>query len=142
MDLWLQIARGTLYLGLCAAVHLGLIILSLPWLTRVAERVQGGRRLHAGLLISLAFILTVFAHTLQVWIWALAFMYHGALSGLDSSVYFALSSYTTLGYGDIVLAHNMRIFGAFASVTGMLTFGVSTAYLVGMIGRVLPRGLH
>lgn len=143
MELWTQIARGTLFLSISAGIHLALIIFSLPWLTKVAEVTKSHFRAHrAGLLICLAFALIVFGHTVQVWVWAGAFLWYGAFDNVGTAVYFALSSYTTLGYGDVILDDNMRIFGAFSSVCGMLTFGISTAFLVGMIGRVLPKGLH
>lgn len=130
-------------MSVCSALHLALIIVSLPWLTRVAQAQKDQFRRHrAGLLIGLAFLVVVLGHTVQVWIWAFAYLWLGALNGLEPAIYFSLSNYTTLGYGDLVLGEEMRVFGAFASVNGMLIFGVSTAYLVGMIGRVLPKGLH
>ena len=61
---------------------------------------------------------------------------------IEEALYFALASFTTLGYGDVLLGEHTRIFGAFSAVTGMLTFGVSTAFLVGLIGRALPKNLH
>ena len=79
---------------------------------------------------------------MQVWIWALALLLLGAFQTIELSVYFALASFTTLGYGDITLGEDIRVFGAFSAVTGMLTFGVSTAFLVGLIGRALPKNLH
>ncbi len=143
MELWIQIARGSLFLSISGALHVAFIILSLPWMTRVAEAMKDqphARR--ASLLISLAFALIVFGHTVQVWVWAGALLWHGAITDVDTAVYFALTSYTTLGYGDILLDRSMRIFGAFASVSGMLTFGISTAFLVSMIERVLPKRLR
>ena len=143
MGLWQQIAYGTFVMSICSALHLALIILSLPWLVKVAQAQQDQFRRHrAGLLIGLAFVVVVLGHTIQVWIWAFAYLWLDALDGLEPAIYFALSNYTTLGYGDLVLNEEMRVFGAFASVNGMLIFGVSTAYLVGMIGRVLPKGLQ
>lgn len=143
MDLWTQIAYGTLIMSICSALHLGLIIVSLPWLTRVAQAQKHNFRRHrAGILIGLGFAVIVFGHTLQVWLWAFAYLWLEALEGLEPAIYFALSNYTTLGYGDLVLGEDLRVFGAFASVNGMLIFGVSTAFLVGLIGRVLPKGLH
>lgn len=143
MDLWQQIAYGTAVMSICSALHLGLIIFTLPWLTRVAQAQQEKFSRHrASLLIGLAFGVVVLGHTVQIWVWAFAYLWHDALDTLEPAIYFALSNYTTLGYGDLVLNEDMRVFGAFASVNGMLIFGVSTAYLVGMIGRVLPKGLH
>ena len=47
-------------------------------------------------------------------------------------------TYTTLGYGDVVLAENARIVATFCATTGLLTFGISTAFLIGVLSRVLP----
>ncbi|MDA8747876.1 ion channel [Litoreibacter sp.] len=90
------------------------------------------------ILTLVGFGLIVFAHTLQVWLWAAWFLKSGALPDIEAALYFALVSYTTLGYGDIILGEDIRIFAAFSAVTGMLTFGLSTAFLVGLIGRLLP----
>ena len=143
MALWTQIAYGTLVMMICSAVHLGLILGSLGWLDRVAKaHRQNYRRHRAGLLLGLAFLIVVVGHTIQIWLWAFSYIWFGALSDVEPAIYFALSNYTTLGYGDLVLDDDLRVFAAFASVNGMLIFGLSTAYLVGLIGRVLPKSLH
>ena len=59
------------------------------------------------------------------------------LQDWNSAVYFSLVSYTSLGYGDVVLGPGARIFGAFSSVTGLLSFGLSTAFLVALMTRLL-----
>lgn len=136
MGLWSQIILGTVYLTLCSGLHLALIVFSLPWLSRAADATTG-RRMRLFMLLGLSFAVIVIGHSVQVWIWAIAFLYHEALSGLEPAVYFALVSYTTLGYGDLLPAQDMRIFGAFPSVAGLLTFGISTAFLVGMAERAV-----
>lgn len=143
MQLWTQIAYGTLIMMLCSALHLGLILGSLDWLDRVAKAHRENYHRHrAGLLLGLGFLIVVLGHTIQVWIWAFSYILLGAHSTLEPAIYFALSNYTTLGYGDLVLNEDLRVFAAFASVNGMLIFGVSTAFLVGLIGRVMPKSLH
>ena len=143
MGLWAQIACGTLVLSLCSAVHILLIVLSLPWLSALARHERGEPRRHrAAILIGAAFAVVVAGHTVQVWIWAFACLALGAFDGVEPALYFSLSSYTTLGYGDLVLPEGRRIFGAFASVNGMLIFGVSTAFLVGLIARQMPQNLR
>ena len=69
-------------------------------------------------------------HTIQVWLWAVAFVWGGALPTLSDAVYFSIVTYTTLGYGDITIGPESRIFGAMSAVTGLLNFGLSTAFLV------------
>ena len=87
-------------------------------------------------------VLTVFgafvlSHTVHVYLWALVVWLVGALSGYEEPIYFALVTYTTLGYGDVTLVPAFRILGAMASVTGILMFGLTTAFLVGVFARAL-----
>ncbi|MEM8852258.1 MAG: potassium channel family protein [Pseudomonadota bacterium] len=80
----------------------------------------------------------LFAHTLHVWALAFALVAIDALPHLSEALYFSLSTYTTVGYGDIVLDPGVRTFGAFGAVTGLLAFGLSTAFLAGLVSRLLP----
>lgn len=94
--------------------------------------------LYWGVLVVAAFATITFAHLLQVAIWAAVIIYFDA--GLDwrEGIYFALVTYTTLGYGDIVLDEGVRTLAAMAAVTGVLNFGLSTAILAGLVNRLLP----
>ena len=85
------------------------------------------------------FLAIVGAHTVQIYIWALAFWLTGALLTFPESIYFSLVTYAALGYGDVVLGEHFRIFGAMESVTGLLMFGITTAFLVGYFSQVAPR---
>ncbi len=143
MGLWTQIALGTGVMSLCAAVHIGLMVVCMKPLVRMDAHFRNHFTIvRAGLLIGTGFALTVFGHTVQVWIWAISFMLMEGFGTIEEALYFALASFTTLGYGDVLLGEDARIFGAFSAVTGMLTFGVSTAFLVGLMGRALPKNMH
>ena len=77
------------------------------------------------------------ARQVQIYVWAFAFWATGALQGYEAPIYFSLVTYTTLGYGDITLTEAFRILGAMASVCGILMFGLTTAFLVGVMARLL-----
>lgn len=142
MGLGAQIAWGTLLLTLCSGLHLVLILATAGWLRRVGRARDHVLRVHrAGAVLGLAVLIVVVGHIAQIWLWALAYLWLDALNGVEPAIYFALSNYTTLGYGDLLLDADLRVFAAFASVNGMLIFGVSTAYLVTVIARILPRNL-
>ena len=96
------------------------------WITR-----SESRRIILVLMVLLA------SHTVQVYIWALTFWAGGMLDGVEPSIYFALASYTTLGYGDVTLAPDYRIYGAMSSVVGLFTIGMSTAFLVSFFSELL-----
>ena len=69
--------------------------------------------------------------------WALTIRALGALPRLADAVYFALVTTTTLGYGDITLKPDYRVFGAMGAVNGLMTYGLSTAFLVSIASGVL-----
>ena len=88
-------------------------------------------------LVSVGFGMVTLAHTAQVWIWAKAFLIMGVIGDLNSALYFAFATYTTVGYGDLVLGPGTRIFGTFAGMSGVLSLGVRTAFLVTVLNRLL-----
>ncbi|MEM8589649.1 MAG: ion channel [Pseudomonadota bacterium] len=135
-----QILLGTVLLIICSLLHVVVLVWSVDVLQKFGHRFSElATARHQGLLIGALFATVVFSHTLQVWIWAIAFVVLGAIDGLSQSIYFALTSYTTLGYGDVTLGPAFRVFGAMSAVTGLLTFGLSTAFLAGLLARLLPR---
>jgi hypothetical protein len=78
----------------------------------------------------------VAVHTVEVWLYAVGYLAVGALHDLESALYFSTTSFTTLGYGDIVLNQKWRLVGAIEGANGLLLFGWSTAFLVSVTGRL------
>lgn len=136
-----QILLGTVVLGFSALIHVGMIAFSIPLFGKVAHRVPPTTwaPFRICFFLSLAVFVLVFAHTIQVWTWALTFLEVADLPDLETSFYFATVTYTTLGYGDIVLGPEARILATFCAITGLLTFGISTAFLIGVLSRILPK---
>lgn len=130
--MWRQILFGSVALALCTALQISVLSFAIDWL----KAVDSGAFPHSAFVLAFAFTLVLAGHTAQVWIWAAAFVLSGAIESLEDAAYFALVTTTTLGYGDITLSRRHRIFGAMAAVSGLLTFGLSTAFLVGVITRV------
>ncbi|HBS49376.1 MAG TPA: Ion transport 2 [Rhodobacteraceae bacterium] len=148
-----QLFWGTFYLVICSVVHA-------IWLTWCVGRVQSfhdtpvpasgpGGLASAGLraapkprqwrtfaVVLLLILAIVLSHTFQVWLWAHALHRREVLGDWNTAVCFSMVTYTALGYGDIVLGPGSRIFASLAAVTGLLNFGVSTAFLVATWTRV------
>lgn len=51
-------------------------------------------------------------HTVNVWIWASVFYALGAFDNFEPALYFTLTSFTTLGFGDLTLGPDWRLLGA------------------------------
>jgi len=75
-------------------------------------------------------------HWVEAGIWAGFFLASGALPDLETAMYFSLTSYTTLGYGDVVLPMSWRLLGPFEGAVGILMFGWSTGIMVAAITRI------
>ena len=100
------------------------------WFVREPQRVKMMLAVMGMSLWSLATI------TGGVWLWATTFYHLQAFPTLEESVYFTLVSFTTLGYGDVLLPKEIRILGGLVAVNGMLNIGVLTAVMIDSI-RVL-----
>jgi len=68
--------------------------------------------------------------TLTVWSWAGLYISLGLFDMLEPALYFAIVSFTTVGYGDVVLDPGWRILAGMTATHGLLTFGIFTAFLV------------
>ncbi len=133
-----QILLGSLFLCICGVWHIyALSELIAKLEAKFGDASQQQRRNF--LVTVIVFLAIVGAHTVQLYVWALAFWLTGALQTFPDSIYFSLVTYAALGYGDVVLGENFRIFGAMESVTGLLMFGITTAFLVGYFSQVARR---
>jgi len=74
--------------------------------------------------------------TVTVWIWAIYFYEIDALKDMETSVYFALVSFTTLGFGDIILAKEHRLLSGLLAANGLILFGLTTAFLIEFMQRL------
>ena len=70
-------------------------------------------------------------HGFDVLLWAIPFgLFAGSqFSSFEDAVYFSSATYTTVGYGDIVVSGPWRMLCTFEAINGLILFGVSTALL-------------
>ena len=89
------------------------------------------------LLLFLIFTVLLTSHLLQAAIWAVAYVAIGGFTDLGTALYYSLSSYTTVGFADVVLPEQFRLLGPLESATGVLMFGWSTGYIFAFATRML-----
>lgn len=87
----------------------------------------------AAIVIGALFVMLV--QTVNVWIWAMVFYLLGAFDQFEPALYFSLVSFTTVGFGDIILGHEWRLLSGLTAAAGFLSFGWSTAYMVELVRR-------
>ena len=73
--------------------------------------------------------------SVSVWLWALCLLWLGVFHEAETAVYFSLVSFTTLGFGDIILEKQWRILSGLMAANGLIIFGLTTAVLVDFLSR-------
>jgi len=98
---------------------------------------QSDQPLHDILLLALIMLLLLLGNFLQMTVWAGLFVLLGEFDSLATALYFSGVSFTTLGYGDIVLSAQWRLLGPLEAANGILMFGVSTAAMTATVMDML-----
>ena len=107
----------------------------------IGRHTRGAGELWRTFWISLGAVVPLFfGHFAQVGLWAGFLVWLGALQIYNDAFYFSLVTFATLGYGDIVLAPDYRIFGALGATCGSLMLGWSTALIFAAISRAIDPG--
>jgi hypothetical protein len=91
---------------------------------------------HTWLLIRTAWFL-ILLHGIGVSLWALAYWLMGCLPDLGSAFYFSGTTYTTIGYGDLLLPPGWRLLAPLEGMTGILMSSLSGAYFFAVVSKVL-----
>jgi hypothetical protein len=91
------------------------------------------------LLIRIAWLLIVI-HMFEIAVWALFFWWEKCLPNIESAFYFSGVTYVTLGYGDLLLPKEWRLFGPLEALAGNLMVGLSIAFFFVIVSKsVLER---
>ncbi len=83
-------------------------------------------------------IWATFLHRVEAGVWAAAYRILGALPDSKSAMLYSLSAITTYGHSELFLAEHWRLMGALEALNGIMLFGLTTAFMYGMIQRVWP----
>lgn len=124
----------------CVAIHGLGMILGLSWLkrTRPAHHHHFSLPAMFWMLARVVFGLLML-HLLQILVWAACYQWSGCFPDYTTSFYYSATSYSTVGYGDVIPPGNWRILGAVEAVTGILMFGWSTGVLFSVVNHLQSR---
>ena len=78
------------------------------------------------------------SHIVQILLWA-GFYRWNCFPSWESAFYFSTTSYSTVGYGDLVLPRMWRTLGPVESVTGVLMCGLSVSLLFAIVTFLVQR---
>jgi hypothetical protein len=90
------------------------------------------------LVMGVTTLLATLLHAAEACLWAGTYRWLGALPDSKSALLYSLGAMTTYGHEDLYLSPHWRLMGALEALNGMLLFGLTTAFLYGMIQKVSP----
>lgn len=138
-----KIVIALLMLFLCTIIHALFMVVGthmLDWrLTRFGQPKGHFDRAVLVWLMTLWMFTAIF---IEAALWALVYLYHPAITGLTdwvSAFYFSMVTFTTLGYGDIVLSGEWRTLASVQAANGVIMFGWTTALIFYFVQHIYKR---
>lgn len=124
-----------LLLALCVVLHAGGTTLLLRGADARLSRAYGSFWRSTWLLVRMAGWI-VFLHLAEIAVWAWFYVQSDALPDLQTGLYFSAVTYTTTGYGDVLLPKGWNLVGGVEALTGILMCGWSAAFFFALVSRI------
>jgi hypothetical protein len=133
-----KLLTGWCLLVLCVAIHAAGVTSALRW--------WGRREDWSPTFWGWTWLLSVVAgwmillHLLEISVWAGFYLWQGAIADVQAAFYFSAVTYTTTGYGDVILPVEWRLVGGIEALVGILMCGWSTGFFFAVVSRLHAAG--
>jgi voltage-gated potassium channel Kch len=132
-----EISVAALIVFACLLLHVAGLLLMAEWLLQRREYLERkAARLRFAILMILLFSGILLLHVVETALWAIFYYSRALFTDFETSLYFSLTSYTTIGYGDVLLPKKWRLLGAIEGVSGVLLCGISTAFIFAVMSAM------
>ena len=78
----------------------------------------------------------IILHLIEIAIWGLFYWWQECFADVESAFYFAGITYTTIGYGDLLLPQEWRLLAPVQGLTGILMCGLSAAVFFAVVNNL------
>jgi hypothetical protein len=126
-------------MALCVTIHAVGLTAAVRWMKRRAAPVDGRFWRATGTLIGIAGW-SILLHLFEIAVWGFFYVWKQGMPDLQSALYFSAVTYTTTGYGDLVLPKEWRLVGGVEALTGILMCGLSTGLFFAVFAKTLEVG--
>ena len=130
-----QLLIAWMLMALCISVHAIGLVGAFRWIDG-SRALANPRFLPPTWLLIRVSAWIIFLHLIEISLWALVYVWRKAMPAADAALYFSAVTYTTTGYGDLVLPEAWRLVGGIEALTGILLCGWSTGFFVAVVNRM------
>ena len=137
MTLFRQLATAALLITLTLCFQCAGVAAIIRWLRTIVFR--DVRKLpisRSATLVMETTIALIFLQSVVILLWAGCYRWL-CFSSWESAFYFSAASYSTVGYGDVLLPSQWRLLGPLESMMGVLMCGISVSLLFALITRLV-----
>jgi hypothetical protein len=140
-----SILRLFFYAGGLVVVTVGIHAIGFDALLRALIRSQAlttsGFRHIIRFVIGLGCFL-VLIHSIEISVWGLFYFWQGCIPNFEDALYFSGATYTTAGYGDLVLPKSWRMLAPLEALIGILMCGISAGLFFAIISRWISKEMQ
>ncbi len=132
-----EISIAVVIVFVCLSLHVVGLLFIAEWLLQHRQHFERPRgKIHFSMLMVILFSGLMVLHVTETTIWAAFYYSRELFQDFETSLYFSLVSYTTIGYGDVLLPQKWRLVGAIEGISGVLLCGISTAFIFAVMNAM------
>ena len=133
------IALGLL-MWACLALQVLASVFAARYFAQASKKPFGPKPLRGIFLqFSILMIVLMIGNIVQVAFWALLYRLLGAIADFETAMYFSGVTFTSLGYGEVLLEGRMRLLGPLQAANGLMMFGITTALFISAVQQVTAK---
>ena len=123
--------------AVCVIIHItGMALFTTLLFRRRLHIEQNPRLSKSSLLLIITFGVIILLHLAETIIWAGFYYSRNLFQSFEAALHFSLTTYTTVGYGEILLPERWRLLGGIEALSGVLLCGVSTAFIFAILNAL------
>ena len=124
-----ELLNAFVLVSICVVLHAGGIVVFARFLTRRFSPAELTTVTRQSLLLILIFAMVITLHLIETGVWAMFYFWNDLFPDYETALYFSLGTYSTIGYGDVVLPQRWRLLGGIEGISGVLLCGLSGAFI-------------
>ena len=134
------LAVGLAAMAACLAFQALASVLAIRYFVHARKRPPTGRKwLSVFLQFATLMSVLMLGNVVQVAFWAWLYGMLGAFQDFETAMYFSGVTFTSLGYGDVVLDGRVRLLAPLQAANGLMMYGITTALFFAIVQQSLTK---